>query len=125
MSGIRERSVVRSPVIPSTKYCCSGSLLKLAKGSTTTDRGAAGVASALGAAGGSLCGGRLAGSGSAPIVLRSVEVAADACAALGGRGSSGKFQNPKLFGAVERLPSKVGSSYQRRSSGTRPTHYSY
>ena len=37
MSGIRDRSVVRFPVIPSAKYCCSGSLLKLAKGSTTID----------------------------------------------------------------------------------------
>src|ERR1700758_5205707 len=38
MSGIRDRSVVRSSVIPSAKYCCSGSLLRLAKGSTTIDR---------------------------------------------------------------------------------------
>ena len=38
MSAIRDRSVVRSPVIPSAKYCCSGSLLKLVKGSTTIDR---------------------------------------------------------------------------------------
>src|SRR5947199_299167 len=35
---IRDRSVVRSSVIPSAKYCCSGSLLRLAKGSTTMDR---------------------------------------------------------------------------------------
>jgi hypothetical protein len=44
MPKIRDRSVVRSSVIPSAKYCCSGSLLRLAKGSTTTiDRcGAAG-----------------------------------------------------------------------------------
>src|SRR5271166_4054431 len=41
MSEIRDRSVVRSSVIPSTKYCWSGSLLRLAKGSTTIDiRGA-------------------------------------------------------------------------------------
>src|SRR6516225_2620272 len=38
MCEIRERSVVRSSVIPSAKYCCSGSLLRLAKGSTTIDR---------------------------------------------------------------------------------------
>ena len=38
MSAIRDRSVVRSSVIPSAKYCCSGSLLRLAKGSTTIDR---------------------------------------------------------------------------------------
>ena len=42
MSGIRDRSVIRSPVTPSAKYCCSESLLKLLKGSTTIDsRGAA------------------------------------------------------------------------------------
>src|SRR5690242_475548 len=38
MCEIRERSVVRSSVIPSAKYCCSGSLLRLAKGSTTIDK---------------------------------------------------------------------------------------
>ena len=38
MCEIRDRSVVRSSVIPSAKYCCSGSLLILAKGSTTIDR---------------------------------------------------------------------------------------
>src|ERR1700738_1674150 len=38
MCEIRDRSVVRSSVIPSAKYCCSGSLLRLAKGSTTIDR---------------------------------------------------------------------------------------
>src|SRR5215469_16156431 len=42
MSAIRDRSVVRSSVIPSAKYCWSGSLLRLANGSTTIDkRGAA------------------------------------------------------------------------------------
>src|SRR5260370_27273751 len=35
---MRDRSVVRPSVTPSTKYCCSGSLLRLAKGSTTIDR---------------------------------------------------------------------------------------
>src|SRR5271165_6418234 len=35
---MRETSVVRSSVIPSAKYSCSGSLLRLAKGSTTIDR---------------------------------------------------------------------------------------
>src|ERR1700731_2623384 len=34
---MRERSVVRSSVIPSAKYSCSGSLLRLVKGSITTD----------------------------------------------------------------------------------------
>src|SRR5262245_8263676 len=38
MSGNRERLVVRSSVMPSAKYCWSGSLLRLAKGSTTIDR---------------------------------------------------------------------------------------
>src|SRR6516165_2923349 len=33
-----ERSVVRSSVIPSAKYCWSGSLLRLTNGSTTIDR---------------------------------------------------------------------------------------
>src|SRR6516162_7896350 len=43
MCAIRDRSVVRSSVIPSARYCCSGSLLRLANGSTTIDnRGAAG-----------------------------------------------------------------------------------
>ena len=38
MSAIRDRSVVRSSVIPSAKYCWSRSSLRLAKGSTTIDR---------------------------------------------------------------------------------------
>src|SRR5215472_6147527 len=38
MSPSRDRSVVRSSVILSAKYCCSGSLLRLLKGSTTIDR---------------------------------------------------------------------------------------
>src|SRR6516162_3100689 len=38
MSASRDRSVVRSSVIPSAKYCWSGSLLRLAKGSTTIDK---------------------------------------------------------------------------------------
>src|SRR5215469_12995603 len=38
MSAIRDRSVVRSSVIPSAKYCWSGSLLRLAKGRTAIDR---------------------------------------------------------------------------------------
>src|SRR6266851_2906395 len=36
--GIRDRSVVRVSVMPSAKYSCAGSLLKLAKGSTTIER---------------------------------------------------------------------------------------
>jgi hypothetical protein len=38
ISETRDRSVVRFSVIPSAKYCWSGSLLRLAKGSTTIDR---------------------------------------------------------------------------------------
>src|SRR5262245_56215972 len=38
MPASRDRSVVRSSVIPSAKYCCSGSVLRLANGSTTIDR---------------------------------------------------------------------------------------
>src|SRR5258707_1731911 len=40
---MRDTSVVRSSVMPSAKYSCSGSLLRLAKGSTTIDRRAAGI----------------------------------------------------------------------------------
>jgi len=36
--AIRDRSVVRSSVTPSAKYCCSGSLLRLVNGSTTIER---------------------------------------------------------------------------------------
>src|SRR5712671_1793323 len=35
---IRDRSVVRSSVIPSAKYRCSGSLLRLTNGNTTIER---------------------------------------------------------------------------------------
>src|SRR5215472_19144368 len=38
MFGSRDRSVVKSSVMPSARYCWSGSLLRLAKGSTTIDR---------------------------------------------------------------------------------------
>ena len=38
MAAIRDRSVVRSSVMPSAKYSCSGSLLRLLNGSTTIDR---------------------------------------------------------------------------------------
>src|SRR5438445_9018676 len=38
MSAMRDISVVKSSVIPSAKYCWSGSLLRLVKGSTTIDR---------------------------------------------------------------------------------------
>src|SRR6266436_1945018 len=38
MSVMRDRSVVKSSVIPSAKYCWSGSLLRLVNGSTTIDR---------------------------------------------------------------------------------------
>src|SRR6516162_7698048 len=36
--AIRDRSVVRSSVTPSAKYCWSGSLLRLVNGSTTIER---------------------------------------------------------------------------------------
>src|SRR5438270_12634197 len=39
MSQIRERSVVRSAVTASTKYCSAGWLLRLWNGSTTIERG--------------------------------------------------------------------------------------
>src|SRR5437868_3985092 len=43
MCTIRDRSVVRSSVIPSARYCCSGSLLRLENGNTIIDkRGAVG-----------------------------------------------------------------------------------
>src|SRR5215472_11583839 len=38
MPAIRDRSVLRSSVIPSAKYCWVGSLLRLANGSTTIER---------------------------------------------------------------------------------------
>src|SRR5205809_6431239 len=46
----RDRSVVRSSVTPSAKYCCSGSLLRFAKGRTTIDSRGADFASAPAAA---------------------------------------------------------------------------
>src|SRR3984893_10546859 len=45
---MRDRSVVRSSVIPSAKYSCSGSFDKFAKGRTTIDRRGAGSASGTG-----------------------------------------------------------------------------
>src|SRR5215471_579473 len=38
MSGSCDRLVVKSSVMPSAKYCCLGSSLRLANGSTTIDR---------------------------------------------------------------------------------------
>ena len=62
---MRDRSVVRFSVIASAKYCCSGSLLRLANGSTTIDkRGAAarweisGAAMTLGAGSAATASGR-------------------------------------------------------------------
>lgn len=49
---MRDRSVVRSSVIASTKYSCSGSLDRLAKGRTTIDRRGGGFASVLATADG-------------------------------------------------------------------------
>jgi predicted TIM-barrel fold metal-dependent hydrolase len=37
MPAIRDRLVVKSSVIPSAKYCCSGSLLRFVKGRMTMD----------------------------------------------------------------------------------------
>src|SRR5260370_42329017 len=42
MCAIRDRSIVRSSVTPSAKYCCSGAEPRLAKGITTIDRRGAG-----------------------------------------------------------------------------------
>src|SRR5215472_13656723 len=62
--AIRDRSVVRSSVIPSPKYCCSGSLLRLVKGSTTIDRRGATGGWEVGAANGTRgTGGWATGSG--------------------------------------------------------------
>src|SRR6516164_7824911 len=60
MSVIRDRSVVRSSVIPSEKYCWSGSLLRLANGSTTIDRRGAAKACGIDAAV-SICAVRMGG----------------------------------------------------------------
>ena len=38
LPAIRDRSVVRSSVIPSAKYSCSGSLERFVKGNTAIDR---------------------------------------------------------------------------------------
>jgi len=42
--AMRERSVVKSSVMASAKYSCSGSLDKLAKGNTTIESGGASTA---------------------------------------------------------------------------------
>src|SRR5262245_43546440 len=47
LPAIRDRSVVRSSVIPSAKYSCSGSLLRFANGRTTIDRRGASLVSIL------------------------------------------------------------------------------
>src|SRR5712691_6837834 len=52
MPPIRDRSVVRSSVTPSAKYCWSGSLLRLANGNTTIDKRGATRGSAIDAAAG-------------------------------------------------------------------------
>ena len=100
MSGIRDRSVVRSSVIPSAKYCCSGSLLRLAKGSTTIDR--------RGAVG------RLCGSGCYLDLRRRLTVfahLADKAHALAGHGA-----NDTLRGAtvVDRLARRIEARRQCR-----------
>ena len=65
MPAIGDRSVVTSSVMPSAKYYCSGSLLRLANGSTTIDRRGAtgwdiGAAGAPGASGSTRASGRSA-----------------------------------------------------------------
>jgi hypothetical protein len=47
MWASRDKSVVRSSVTPSAKYCCSGSLPRLANGKTTIDRRGAGRGCAI------------------------------------------------------------------------------
>jgi len=58
MSAIRDRSVVRSSVIPSAKYCWSRSSLRLVKGSTTIERRGATAARGIDKASGSLAAGK-------------------------------------------------------------------
>ena len=48
---MRDRSVVRSSVMPSAKYSCSGSLDRFAKGSTTIDKRGATIGCEIEAAG--------------------------------------------------------------------------
>src|ERR1051325_10976541 len=48
MLDMRDKSVVKFSVIPSAKYCCSGSLLRLPNGRTTIDRRGAAFASEAG-----------------------------------------------------------------------------
>ena len=60
MPVIRDRSVVRSSVIASAKYCCSGSLPRLTKGSTTIDRRGAAAGWEIGGTAGALGAGRAA-----------------------------------------------------------------
>src|SRR5258708_2048205 len=51
---MRDRSVVRSSVIPSAKYCWSGSLLRLSKAGTAIDRRGATRGCEIGAAAGAV-----------------------------------------------------------------------
>jgi len=57
---IRDRSLVRSSVMPSEKYCCSRSSLRLVKGRTTIDRRGATAGCEIDGAGGTLNAGRSA-----------------------------------------------------------------
>src|SRR6266700_1862757 len=73
MWEIRDRSVVTSSVIPSAKYCWSGSLLRLAKGNTTIDRRGA-TSCGADAATGAPAGGELgAGTGLDELLAQIVE----------------------------------------------------
>src|SRR5215469_16170276 len=92
MSAIRDRSVVRSSVIPSAKYCWSESLLRLANGNTTIDkRGAAsGWAIEVAAAIAGVAAGFAVGqSHHALAAITSTAAAADAMAMLAVRPRSG------------------------------------
>src|SRR4029077_1297927 len=60
---IRDRSVVKSSVMPSAKYSCSGSFDRFAKGSTTIDRRGAVVLAMAGVS----CGPVAAGAGVATV----------------------------------------------------------
>jgi hypothetical protein len=54
MPAIRDKSAVRSSVIPSAKYCCSRSSLRLVKGKTTIDMRGAMIGGEIGVASGAL-----------------------------------------------------------------------
>src|SRR6516225_2595082 len=84
---IRDRSVVRSSVIPSAKYCCSGSLLRLANGSTTIDRRGATKGCGIGVAVAALTAGAVevvVGAGQTHQVITAMASTVATVAAIGG-----------------------------------------